>query len=100
MRCELKYPQTPPKIRPIINRKKKIGIFDEQNPLRLQPFEVRFLARRSPPNRWIIDLSKNEDSLIRPQKYYTVHNMEDRLFIPEGYVPLFVEKRWQKQAGS
>jgi hypothetical protein len=35
--------------------------------------------------------------LIKPQKYYIVANIEDRLFIPEEYVPLFVEAGWKRQ---
>jgi endonuclease YncB( thermonuclease family) len=79
-------------------RKKKIGIFDAQNPLRLLPFEIRFLSQRRPPDRWVIDLSKGSDVLIQPQNYYTVPNMEDRLFIPAEFVPLFVEAGWKRQA--
>ena len=78
-------------------RQQEIGIFDANNPLRLEPFEVRFLARRQPPDRWVIDLNANDNLLIKPQGYYTVPNSEDRLFIPEEYVPLFVEKGWQRQ---
>ncbi len=78
-------------------RQQQVGIFDANNPLNLEPFEVRFLARRQPPDRWVIDLSKNDDVLLRPQQYYTV-NVEDRLFIPRAYVPLFVERGWQRQA--
>jgi endonuclease YncB( thermonuclease family) len=73
-----------------------IGIFAALNPLALQPFEIRFLARRQPPARWVIDLSKNDSTLIHPQKYFTVANIEDRLFIPEEFVPLFVEAGWQR----
>jgi hypothetical protein len=79
-------------------RQQKTGIFDEQNPLRLEPFELRFLARRCPPNRWVIDLGKNNNVLIKPQEYYTIPNVEDRLFIPEEYVPLFIGAGWQPQA--
>jgi hypothetical protein len=32
-------------------RQKKAGVFDTGNPLRLQPFEIRYLAQRRPPNR-------------------------------------------------
>lgn len=78
-------------------RAAQLGIFDAQNPLRLYPFELRFLARRRPPDRWVIDLSKNDDQLIHPQNYYTIPNIEDRLFIPEEYVPLFVERGWRRQ---
>ncbi len=79
-------------------RQQQTGLFDAQNPLKLEPFEIRFLARRSPPGRWVIDLSKNDDVLIKPQEYHTIPNVEDRLFIPEEYVPLFVEAGWKRQA--
>lgn len=78
-------------------RKKKIGLFDAQNPLRLFPFEIRFLSQRRPPDRWVIDLSQRDNILIQPQNYYTVPNMEDRLFIPAEFVPLFVEAGWKRQ---
>lgn len=78
-------------------RQKRMGIFDGNSPLRLHPFEVRFLARRRPPDRWVVDLGKNDDILIKPQKYYTVSNVEDRLFIPEEYVPLFAEAGWKRE---
>ena len=42
------------------NRTQKIGIFQQNNPLKLEAFELRFLSRRTPPNRWVIDLSKND----------------------------------------
>lgn len=73
------------------------GIFNPEDPLQLEPFEVRFLADQRRPARWVIDLSKNDDVLIKPQKYYTVKNQEDRLFVPEEYVALFVEKGWKRQ---
>lgn len=73
------------------------GIFDGNDPLKLQPFEVRFLARRKPPDRWVIDLGKNDNVLIQPQRYYSVTRVEDRLYIPSQFVPLFVEAGWQKQ---
>ncbi len=79
-------------------RQQKSGIFDKVDPLRLQPFEVRFLARRRPPDRWVIDLSKNDGLLIQPQNYYTIPDVEDRLFIPEEYMPLFVEAGWRRQS--
>lgn len=78
-------------------RKQKIGIFDANNPLRLEPFEVRFLARQRPPDRWVIDLSLNDNLLINPEKYHTIPNAEDRLFIPAEYLPLFVEKGWRRR---
>ena len=77
-------------------RAQGIGIFGQGAPLRLQPSEVRFLARRCPPNRWVIDLGSNSGTLVEPQNYYTIANLEDRLYIPDEYVPLFVEEGgWQ-----
>jgi endonuclease YncB( thermonuclease family) len=78
-------------------RREKRGIFDSKDPLQLEPFEIRFLAGQRPPSRWVIDLSKSDDVLIKPQKYYTIKNQEDRLYIPEEYVSLFVEKGWKRQ---
>jgi len=78
-------------------RREGRGIFSSEDPLQLEPFEIRFLAGQRPPTRWVIDLSKNDDVLIKPQKYYTIKNQEDRLFLPEEYVPLFVEKGWKRQ---
>jgi hypothetical protein len=78
-------------------RRKGRGIFKLEDPLQLEPFEVRFLGDQRAPTRWVIDLSKNDDLLIKPQKYYTIKNQEDRLFVPEEYVLLFVEKGWKRQ---
>jgi len=78
-------------------RRGRIGIFDAEDPLRLEPFEVRYLSRRRPPDRWVIDLSDDADFLIPPQEYYTVPDVEDRLYIPREYVPLFVEAGWRRR---
>jgi len=78
-------------------RREGRGIFSSGDPLQLEPFEVRFLADQRRPTRWVIDLSKNDDILIKPQKYHTIRNQEDRLFIPEEYVLLFIEKDWKRQ---
>jgi hypothetical protein len=78
-------------------REQHEGIYDAQDPLILEPFEVRFLAQRRAPNRWIIDLSKNDHVMLKPQNYHTIPNAEDRLFIPAEYVPLFVQAGWQEQ---
>jgi endonuclease YncB( thermonuclease family) len=77
-------------------RTQQLGLFEAADPLRLLPFELRFLARRSPPERWVIDLGRNDDTLIPPQGYFQVANPEDRLFVPAEYVPLFIEKGWQR----
>lgn len=76
-------------------REQHKGIYDAEDPLLLEPFEVRFLAQRRAPSRWVIDLSKADSTLIHPQHYFTVPNPEDRLFVPEESVPLFVQKGWQ-----
>ena len=81
-------------------RGSQIGLFEPGSPLRLQPFEVRFLARRQPPNRWIIDLGRDEAVLIPPQEYHRVANPEDRLFIPVAFVPPFLEAGWIKKSDS
>jgi hypothetical protein len=72
-----------------------LGIFDPANPLRVYPFELRFLSRRKPPDRWVIDLSAGDDLLRDPQSYYLIPNVEDRLYVAEEYVALFVSKGWQ-----
>lgn len=80
-------------------RTAKKGIFSTgANELALLAHEVRFLASRHPNRRWVIDLSAGGDTLIRPQNYFMVPNYEDRLFIPEEFVPLFVEQGWKKAA--
>lgn len=77
-------------------RDQHLGLFEQADPLRLLPFELRFLARRSPPERWVIDLGRNDDTLLAPQAYFQVANPEDRLFVPAVYVPLFVERGWRR----
>lgn len=80
-------------------RQQQHGIFEAGNPLRLEPFELRFLARRSPPHRWVIDMGDAATTtLVRPTNYHTIQNIEDRLFVPAEYVALFVEAGWQRQA--
>src|SRR6266536_3398924 len=77
-------------------RTQHLGLFEGADPLRLLPFELRFLARRAAPERWVIDLGRNDDTLIAPQAYFQVAAPEDRLFVPAEYVPLFVEKGWHR----
>jgi endonuclease YncB( thermonuclease family) len=76
-------------------RSQGLGVFSPANPLRVYPFELRFLSRRTPPERWVIDLSAGDDLLRQPQSYYLIPNAEDRLFVAEEYVALFVSKGWQ-----
>ncbi len=81
-------------------RQDHVGIFCADDPLLIQPFEIRYLSRCSPPSRWVIDLSQNDDILIHPENYYTVPYAEDRLYISPQHVPLFVQAEWQEQEGS
>lgn len=76
-------------------RTNKLGVFRAANPLRFEAFEVRYLGRREIPNRAVIDLSRNDNVLLRPQSYFRIPNPEDRLFIPPAFVPLFVSRGWR-----
>ena len=71
------------------------GVFNPANPLRFEAFEIRYLGRREPPNRAVIDLSRNDDVILRPQSYFRIPNPEDRLFIPPAFIPLFVSRGWR-----
>ncbi len=80
------------------------NVIDGQNqsgPLRLMPNEIRYLAARRPPSRYVIDLGENTpwpDTLLHPENYHLIGNLEDRLYIPAEYVPLFVEREnWKVQ---
>ena len=72
-----------------------IGVFDPADPLRFEAFEIRYLGRTEGPSRAVIDLSKNDDVMLRPQSYFTIPNAEDRLFVPGEFVPLFAAKGWR-----
>jgi len=78
-------------------REKHRGLFDAMEPMLLEPFELRLLSRRELPKRWVIDLSENDDVLIRPENYHQITHPEHRLFISAEYVPLFVEQGWKRQ---
>ncbi len=71
------------------------GVFNPANPLRFEAFEIRYLGRREAPNRAVIDLSKNDDVILRPQNYFSIPNPEDRLFLPPAFVPLFASRGWK-----
>ena len=79
-------------------RENHLGVFEQQDPLRLYPFELRYLARRKPPDRWVIDLGAGDDVIHRPQEYPSIAEPENRLFVPAEYVPLFESKGWQAAA--
>ena len=76
-------------------REAGIGVFDAADPLTFEAFEVRYLGRGEVPRRAVIDLSKNDDVLLRPQSYFKIPRPEDRLYIPEEFVPLFAAKGWR-----
>lgn len=72
-----------------------LGIFNPANPLRVMPFELRFLSRKKGPDRYVIDLSdEGTNILLKPENYYTVENAEDRLHIPPDYLPIFLAFGW------
>lgn len=77
-----------------------IGAFNPADPLRFEAFEIRYLGRREAPNRAVIDLSKNDDVIHRPQNYFSIPNPEDRLFIPPAFVPLFASRGWKLEGWS
>jgi hypothetical protein len=77
-------------------RRDEVGLYQRDDPLRLLAFELRFLARRQPPDRWLVDLSTNDNALLPPQAYPDIPLPEDRLFIPAEYVPLWVEHGWKR----
>lgn len=72
------------------------GVFDPARAIPFDAFEFRFLARRAPPSRWVIDLARNERRLLPPQRYIEVPRLEDRLFVPEEFVPLFEATGWKR----
>ena len=72
-----------------------IGVFSAADRLRFEAFEIRYLGRAEAPSRAVIDLSKNEDVILRPQSYFRIPNPEDRLFVPAEFVPLFAAKGWR-----
>ncbi len=76
-------------------RADKKGVFDPQDALRFEAFEIRYLARRQPPDRAVIDLSRNDDTLRAAQRYFEIPNPEDRLYIPQHFVPLFLSRGWR-----
>lgn len=80
-------------------RKKQIGIFEENDPLKVLPFELRYLFRRKAPDRYVIDMStsSSDPTLLKPTEYWRISNEEDRLFVDEHFVPLFKEKGYRIQ---
>ncbi len=76
-------------------RAAKKGVFKDGDLLRFEAFEIRYLGRGEAPNRAVIDLSKNDDVMLRPQSYFKIPRPEDRLFVPPEFVPLFSARGWR-----
>lgn len=77
-------------------RSQQIGLYQAGHALRVLPFELRFLSRRQPPDRWLIDLTSTDPVLIEPQSYPDVALPEDRLYVPAEYVPLWERAGWRR----
>jgi hypothetical protein len=73
----------------------KTGVFNPDDPLVMSAFEIRFLDRKSAPNRAVIDLSVKTDVLLHPQSYWKVPNPEDRLYVPAEFIPAFAARGWK-----
>lgn len=80
-------------------REKHIGIFERNEPLKLLPFELRYLFRRQAPDRYVIDMSSSSSHpiLLKPTEYWRISNEEDRLFVDKHFVPLFEKKGYDVQ---
>jgi hypothetical protein len=76
-------------------REQRLGVWGGYEPLRLLPFELRYLARFGPPDRWVLDLAARDDRLLAPQLYPRIERPEDRLFVGEAFVPLFLSRGWR-----
>lgn len=72
-----------------------LGVFEVADPLRFDAFEIRYLGRGEVPSRAVIDLSRNDNVILRPQSYFRIPNPEDRLWIPPEFVPLFAARGWR-----
>lgn len=71
-------------------RENRQGIFKD-GPI-LAPNELRFLARRRAPDRYVLNLKTCKPELMKPIDYYLIENPEDRLYVDAHFVPLFREK--------
>jgi hypothetical protein len=74
------------------------GVFSTGDPLILLPYETRFIARLGSigPDRFVIDLGEpGGNKILKPEAYFSIANVEDRLFIPREFVPLFTLNGWQ-----
>jgi endonuclease YncB( thermonuclease family) len=73
------------------------GVFHPTDGLIVLPYEIRFIARKDSkgPDRFVIDLGNSGgNAILKPESYFTIANLEDRLFIPKEFVPLFILNGW------
>jgi len=77
-------------------REQQVGLYQAGDPLGLLAFELRFVSRRQPPDRWVVDLGRDDEVLLPPQAYVRIPNPEDRLFVPAEYVPLWEQHGWKR----
>jgi len=73
------------------------SIYDPAQGLWILPFELRYLSNRIAPKRYVIDLGAqtSDNQLLSPSRYIEIPKLEDRLFIPAEYAPLFEKHGWQ-----
>jgi len=67
-----------------------------QHALRLQPFELRFSAGKRAPDRLVIDVLSDSGVRLEPTDYPTIEYLENLLYVPAEYVPLFKNNGWQR----
>ncbi|RJL25179.1 thermonuclease family protein [Bailinhaonella thermotolerans] len=79
-------------------RQAGLGVWERADPLRLLPFELRYLAQRRAPERYVLDLSDEGRELFHPQDYFRIPHPEDRLYVNAEHVGLFREKGWSVPA--
>ncbi|MBO3746470.1 hypothetical protein J5X84_10375 [Streptosporangiaceae bacterium NEAU-GS5] len=71
-----------------------LGLWRPNDPLKLHAFELRYLAQRRAPDRYVLDLSDDAHELMHPQSYFRIPNPEDRLYVNSEHAPLWAAKGW------
>lgn len=75
-------------------RQAGLGLWNPADPLKLHAFELRYLAGRRAPDRYVLDLSDSSSELLHPQSYHRIPDPEDRLFVNSEHAPLWAERGW------
>lgn len=80
-------------------RNRAVGVFEAApgiGKLWLLPFELRYLADRRAPDRFVLDLSEGNRAtqIYSPTRYYRIRWPENRLFINREHLPLFQARGW------